>query len=1201
MTKMPYFLLCICGSAIYCAFSITNSPPPTPSEKQTWTFLSGKWQERGNQLEGESTGHGFAIMGASRYAREQTLEVTVTPQRRVSGQSWSAGGLCLFQDATNFWRLSLVEGPNGERYAELLENHHGVWQAQNEGTTALRVTASEGRDLNWKFGTPSRLRLTVTRKDITGEVLDAQGERLSRFAYAFDAAPAVRSGWLAVNVQDMAARFEGAVQHAPKEAQQTINFKKVALVRDAAMGEAAIADILNDALMQSGLEVASASLTDLTQEQWWQQTGAGVLALPDARRLPVAAKEPLLDFLRRGGKLICVGVPLFGEPLFRVKNSWLTANALAARRREVAAQHQTGRDAPPPLFDVASEDLTRWQRASNNLSAPSKLSVEQTDKGKALRVDVRSLSGWDNFSRTFTTSPYAQGNTLTCFWAKGQRRSDVLSVEWQERDGSRWIATVPITSEWRYYVLTPQDFTYWQDNPAHGKRGGAGDRFQLQNAAKLSLGFAFSHQATGGDHTVWIADMSTAPDPFGAVDTTFEPPRLEGLSPGYKLYPLRGVTKVWARHALSGAAATLMGTPREGWAPVPRHDGAGGDGRRPYRLVRLGFSAETERGGKGELIWLVLHHGLPYAGAGWLCVGTTDEDFWARNKGRLIAVLGDALREWFGEGIWLCEAGADRFTAYTGENIPLSARVANFSPFEQEVEVQLRITRQGAAQPLRTLSRTLRLPPRTRASAQWTVESLAEGTYSIWADLRHPRTRLGDPPYSLSHSLHIISPPRVTAADRVTVRDGHFVLNGERWFAMGVNFWPRYAIGLEPGDYWVHWLDPRYYDPHVVEQDLNIVKSLGMNCVSIQYNSVEQALPLRDFLRRCHQKRIKVNVFLPGAHPLHFDPDLVKRLIEAADLANQPAMFAYDVAWEPTWGRYEQRKNYDAVWRAWLTKRYGSIERAEEAWNFKAPRNEKGEVTGPTDEQVTSDGAWRKMVADYRRFQDDHLRDGYAKVRQHIKSLDPNHLIGVRTGWGGGPFINSPAMPFDHASGVEHLDFVSPEGWNLSGAWESIERGAFITAYARAVSGGKPVFWAEFGFNVGYPLPGITGVTDDAARNTQDVLQQQAQHYENIYRLMEISDADGAMGWWFPGGYRVDEKSDYGLINPDGTPRPACDVVRRYAQTFANIPPTPAPEVWMEIDRFADARGAWALWQKHADEFVRLMREGKRVGLKLRQ
>jgi hypothetical protein len=1144
-------------------------------------------------------------MTASRYARAQTLEVTLTPLRRLSARSWAAGGLCLLQDATNFWRLSLVESPTGERYAELVEMHNNVWQAQNEGTTALRVMAAEGQNVNWKFGTPYRLRLTVAPGDIAGEVLDAEGKRLSRFVYAFDNAPAVRSGWLSVNVQGMSAKFENAAQRAPQEAQPTMNTNKVALVRDAAMGRTTIANILNDAFLQSRLETVSASLSDLTQPQWWERSGAGILALPNARRLPAAAKEPLLDFLRRGGKLICVGAPLFGEPLFQVGGSWLTEKELAAKRRAVTAQYRAGRDAPPLLFDIAAADPTRWQRASNNLSAPSQLSVEQSDKGKALRVEVRNLSGWDNFAKTFTTSPYPQGHTLTCFWAKGQRRNDFLSVEWQEQDGSRWIATVPLTNEWKYYVLTPQDFAYWPDNPAHGKRGGAGDHFQPPNAAKLSIGFAFSHRATGGDHTAWIADLGAAPDPFSAVDTSFEPPKLEALSPAYKLYPLRTAATLdplgyplLAQRKMP-PEPKLTGTLADGVSPIARHEGIGLTEKRAYRFVPLMWAYEKGRG-RRALAWTLLHFGLPYRGAWWFVVGTSDERFWTENKAALIPFLVETVQR-LAQDVFFVEAGVDRFTAYPDEPLHVGARIANFTDREVAVNVTVRLGKapevsvKGAPLNFKQ-EQTVRLAPRQIETVRWQVPSLPPGDYGVTvAMFGEPRNIYDD----THHDFSVIARPKVTNADKVTVRNGHFYLNGKRWFALGVNFWPRYAIGLEPGDYWVHWLDPRYYDPNVVEQDLNIARSLGINCVSIQYNAPEQALSLRDFLRRCHERGLKVNVFIPGAHPLHFDPELVRRLMEAADLTNQPAMFAYDVAWEPTWGRYEQRKAYDAAWRAWLTQRYGSIEKAEETWEFKANKNEKGEVSGPTDEQVTSDGAWRKMVADYRRFQDDHLSEGYARVRQHIKSLDPNHLIGVRTGWGGGPFINSPAMPFDHASGVEHLDFVSPEGWNLSGPWENVERGAFITAYARAVSGGKPVFWAEFGFNVGYPLAGVTGVTEDATHNTPDVLQQQAQHYENIYRMVKMSDADGAMAWWFPGGYRVDEKSDYGLVNPDGTPRPAGDVLRRYAQTFADMPPSPAPDTWIEIDRFADARGAWAVWLKHADELVKLMRQGKKVRLKV--
>ena len=39
---------------------------------------------------------------------------------------------------------------------------------------------------------------------------------------------------------------------------------------------------------------------------------------------------------------------------------------------------------------------------------------------------------------------------------------------------------------------------------------------------------------------------------------------------------------------------------------------------------------------------------------------------------------------------------------------------------------------------------------------------------------------------------------------------------------------------------------------------------------------------------------------------------------------------------------------------------------------------------------------------------------------------------------------------------------------------------------------------------------------------------------------------DGVAWWWYPGGYRVNERSDFGIINPDGTDRPVTKVIREF-------------------------------------------------------
>ena len=74
------------------------------------------------------------------------------------------------------------------------------------------------------------------------------------------------------------------------------------------------------------------------------------------------------------------------------------------------------------------------------------------------------------------------------------------------------------------------------------------------------------------------------------------------------------------------------------------------------------------------------------------------------------------------------------------------------------------------------------------------------------------------------------------------------------------------------------------------------------------------------------------------------------------------------------------------------------------------------------------------MVAAYRRFADDLIGRGYGEVARFVRSIDPNHLLGARTGFGGtGQAWPVPMMPFDLASGAAHLDFTSPEGYALAG------------------------------------------------------------------------------------------------------------------------------------------------------------------------
>ncbi|MBI4559874.1 MAG: hypothetical protein HY706_19975 [Candidatus Hydrogenedentes bacterium] len=432
--------------------------------------------------------------------------------------------------------------------------------------------------------------------------------------------------------------------------------------------------------------------------------------------------------------------------------------------------------------------------------------------------------------------------------------------------------------------------------------------------------------------------------------------------------------------------------------------------------------------------------------------------------------------------------------------------------------------------------------------------------------------------------------PLLEATERgecVSVKDGHFMLDGKRWFAHGINFWPLHVSGLDPKDYFLHWLTPQYYVPECLDQDLATLESLGVNLVSIQYHQAVEAPQLRDFVTRCGRHGIKVNIFLEDAHPTEpsAGDDLSQRryleLLKAADLAGNPHVFAYDLAWEPRLGTYQNRRKYDRRFEQWLVEQYGSVDHAEKLWNCPANRKD-GKLTGPWDEQLIWTGPGvaphRVMVAAYRRFADDLISRRYREVIRLARKIDATHLFGARTGYGG---TGTPGvvtqMQFQLTSGAAHLDFVSPEGYGYGPM--NIADAAFVNQYARWAGNGKPTFWAEFGLSVW--------------KGGEPALKQQGELYTAFAEMAQRTGADGWAGWWYPGGYRVDENSDYGIIAPDRTPRPSAEVLRHTAASFREGSGALTPGEPIVVDRDLAPQGLAAIVTEHSKVFAESYNAGK--------
>jgi hypothetical protein len=98
--------------------------------------------------------------------------------------------------------------------------------------------------------------------------------------------------------------------------------------------------------------------------------------------------------------------------------------------------------------------------------------------------------------------------------------------------------------------------------------------------------------------------------------------------------------------------------------------------------------------------------------------------------------------------------------------------------------------------------------------------------------------------------------------------------------------------------------------------------------------------------------------------------------------------------------------------------------------------------------------------------------------------------------------------------------------------------------------------------------------------------------------MMRESGADGVFFWWYPGGFRLNENSDFGIINADGTDRPVTEVIRRLGAEFLRAPKPEPPDYWISVSREQDARGLYGIYAAAEREFWAAKAAGHHPALK---
>ena len=1117
---------------------------------------------------------------------EARAEADLTVASR-SGATWSYAGLCLFSDPQNHWQLMLVAGPDGRRYIELIERLDGVHQAQSGAGSKATLLAGEvrGELREWDYGKSYHLTVSLSPTEIVGRVTDLASGGYWERQYALEKRPAVKSGRPGLVTSALAGHFtsfraQGAEGAGGERVALTDGRAgKVAILSDR---DGRVAPGLAEAFADAGFGVTQVGWQELSERRL-PLSELDLLVLADARTLPLAGRDELLAALHTGGKIMCIGAPALAELMlptpdgFRGENDWKAAYIERLPRTPIAL------------------DPGQWTRASDAAADDRDAIVLDAAEGEGCWKITCDLKGWTTWGAE-VPGFFSEGNGVLVFDAKGDAATSQMVVELNEEDGSRWIACVDLTPGWRSYALRPEDFPYWEDSTSEG-RGGPGDRVRPGNVRRLIVGLARSHNSRvlPGPHTYWVRGLSSS-SAQGLPEASFSVPEVEALCPSYKLYPMDSIATLRAATE-QGALASDLELPwaAPGFSPVWRERGRGFDRGRSWRWVPLLEAYDAEGRKRGALLSLTIGDGV-FPNSLWANVAVAEPR--DALQPALLPCLIDTARAMV-SGSFLLEAGAELFSYKPGEQVRLGAEVLNAGKAPSRARVDLRVIGAGG-ETVYSQAAELQIRPGWSREVvwSWTPETWGPAGYDVSVTL----SRDGGVVDVIGYHIDAALPPSTDPRDFVRVEGSDFMLGDEKWFFKGINYRPNWVGGYPH----LNLVARECYDPEIIERDLAWMESIGINAISAVHALAPPApenptafRDQQDFLDRMLRHGIRCFFIVPHGRPYEGeDAHKLMAYIESAGIKDHPAVMCWELAWEPIvgpWGDGLEPMLQD--FNDWVEERYGSVANAVADWGFAPPPDKGGLVPTPTTEQCTTHGDWDRYVAAFRRAFSDIISRKYRDVVLPLRRWDPLHLISFRGGACGIP--EGHRFAHIHSVGVSRLmDFLNPEGYNLqTGGWavptppEDIRRGGLVTLYYRYISREKPVVWMEFGFTVnGFKSPW----TPERMRIDPARLELQEREYEAFYDMILESGSRGAAPWWLPGGFRLGENSDFGILEPDGTERPACRVLRKSLPMFAQVQHrAPTRELELDLDRhYPDA------WKLYSDQYLSAVQAGEVVAVR---
>lgn len=631
---------------------------------------------------------------------------------------------------------------------------------------------------------------------------------------------------------------------------------------------------------------------------------------------------------------------------------------------------------------------------------------------------------------------------------------------------------------------------------------------------------------------------------------------IEGITPTYKTYRCNNATRFFEIENIGGKGTAFKPDTEVNFvSPVARPDGGGFGMERTDRFIPLvGICGESDRTpdcvGTAAFMMLSDTRGHLPTTAGNRVGNVSDT-----TCGSLVASIGiteqnvmdvDGLPETMlfmlskmREGLFIFEGGADKFAYDKKDSVKFGAKIMNISQDFKRVTVKISVMK--GAEIAYHFEKSLLTTPRKFTEFEFFFDDFKTDNYTVKCELIYNGNVIDE----VSQELSVYTPcSSDNPDDFVKVVNDDFVLNNQKWYPFGINYWPLYCPSIERNQYWMGWLDKSNYIPVEVEKDLTCMERLGFNCLFLRleggaFSRYESSF--KDFLIRCRNHNFKISLSYPNATcPVYYYSEAFKEVMERFDLVNDPTLFSHDISWEighqpasPLYTNY-----WDLPWKEWLEERYGSVENAEKDFGVGVNRTPDGRVTVPVYEELVDEGPWNVKTAAYRRFIGDYYSKLWNIAVTDMKKIDPNHLISFRRG-----VLTPHSMAFNISN--KHTDYSSLEGYYIELGERDYHISCAHTALMQMLNGNRPVIWSEYGIS-------LTGRSwealfwDHEKEGPLDSRMQLVNDYINQFiKMFKTMNVKGTTPWWWPGGFRTGEMSDNGFCGPDGA-------LREYAKNFVN-------------------------------------------------